>query len=129
MDLYFQKTDLFTQYITKQEHILLESKPFLCKICSHILTFWEYRFFINSQWIYRFQNPHRIWFEIGLFEKAPGIFTRGEPTSDYSWFSGYLWNYAHCQKCGSHIGWFYENKERHCFYGLILENMVFDSSL
>lgn len=46
----------------------------------------------------------------------------GEPTSYFSWFSGYLWQFALCRECGAQMGWFYDGQSK--FYGLIKEQLV-----
>jgi hypothetical protein len=57
-------------------------------------------------------NPHGQTFDFRIFALAPGARTRGEPTLQASWFPPRAWQYAHCARCETHLGW--------CFTGVDL---------
>ncbi len=59
----------------------------------------------------------------GCFSDASGCLVYGIPTSEYTWFTGYRWNYAHCAACLSHLGWFYQS-DSDGFFGLILDKLM-----
>ena len=69
-----------------------------------------------------FFNPAGIVFELGCFSAAPGCHRAGRATSDFTWFAGYVWRFALCRNCNSHLGWFFEMGE-HSFFGLILAHL------
>jgi hypothetical protein len=73
--------------------------------------------------IHVFNNPVGIQFEIGCFSQAGGCYMRGEPVSEWTWFTGYRWCYAHCASCHMHLGWHYSGTDGNGFFGLILEAM------
>ena len=62
-------------------------------------------------------NPAGKLFTILCFAEAPGATPHGDPSSDFTWFAGYLWTVASCRGCGVHIGWRFEGND--IFFGLI----------
>ena len=68
------------------------------------------------------RNPEGETFHIGCFGEGEGLRAVGEPTSAWSWFSGYRWQVAVCAACGAQLGWLFSG-ERH-FAGLILNRLV-----
>jgi hypothetical protein len=56
------------------------------------------------------------------FSEAPGAADVGDATSEASWFPGYAWTFAICQKCHNHLGWWYNGKDR--FAGLIATRLI-----
>lgn len=94
-----------------------------CKTCGWTITAENQKTAINDSHTHTFFNPAGIVFELACFHKAPGCLVAGEATTEFTWFSGYLWRYALCQNCQNHLGWFYEGRDR-SFFGLILQNLT-----
>jgi hypothetical protein len=70
-----------------------------------------------------FFNPAGIVYEIDCYAKAEGCTVRGEPSGEFSWFSGYRWQYSHCGQCMTHLGWFFTAGD-HAFFGLITSRLI-----
>ncbi len=98
----------------KKEHALL------CGRCGAIITNREEAVSVNDHHEHAFFNPAGIAFEIRCFGKARGCEVEGSPTGEFSWFSGYSWQYAICASCLSHLGWFFtaDGKTGASFFGL-----------
>jgi hypothetical protein len=93
-----------------------------CKTCGNTITGRDKKIAVQGAHAHTFFNPAGIVFELGCFSTAPGCHKVGEATSDFTWFAGYVWRYAICRKCKSHLGWYFEMGE-HSFLGLILSNI------
>jgi len=93
-----------------------------CAACGHRITTDEERMAINGAHDHQCVNPAGYLFHIGCFATAPGCSARGEPTSEFSWFPGYSWNYAHCGACNQHLGWCFQAGVSR-FWGLILARL------
>lgn len=93
-----------------------------CKSCGRTVTSKDQKISVHGAHTHTFFNPAGIVFELGCFGVAPGCQNAGEATSDFSWFAGYVWSFALCDRCNSHLGWFFEMGER-SFYGLVLANI------
>jgi hypothetical protein len=94
----------------------------LCANCLANITSQEFLFFVDGRNVFRFTNPSGITFLIRLFSKAVGSVEKEIPTEQFSWFPGFSWNFAHCQKCETHLGWKYYSRDKN-FFGLI-ENKI-----
>lgn len=50
------------------------------------------------------------------------------PSTEFSWFPGYLWQIAVCKKCSSHIGWKFIAGTKYLrpktFFGLSCKSLV-----
>ena len=64
-------------------------------------------------------NPQQRQFILRCFLSATGCRLAGEPTTDFTWFSGYAWRIAECNRCGTQMGWFFEGGKQ--FFVLIAE--------
>ena len=93
-----------------------------CKTCGYQITSREKKSEVNGQHQHTFRNPMGIVYEIGCFSLANGCVNHGTPTLEHSWFPNFMWRYAFCSNCMTHLGWFYQSGEN-SFYGLILENL------
>jgi len=71
-----------------------------------------------------FANPHGYLFEIGCFGDAWGCAPASPPSSEFSWFKGYLWKIGVCRGCSTHLGWVFLS-DVHRFFGLILDKLIF----
>jgi hypothetical protein len=77
---------------------------------------------VNGRHLHAFFNPAGIAFEIRCFRQAPGAAPQGEPSAEFTWFSGYRWQIALCTTCQSHLGWLFTNGS--VFYGLIATRLI-----
>lgn len=93
-----------------------------CKACGRPVTTRSQKIAVNSSHSHTFFNPAGIVYELGCFRKASGCVVQGEPTSEFTWFAGYLWSYSFCRKCKAHLGWYFEQGESG-FFGLILNRL------
>jgi hypothetical protein len=93
-----------------------------CKVCGKCITAKAQAITVNSSFRHTFFNPAGIVFELGCYKKAPGCKISGMPSSEFSWFSGYLWRFALCGGCEAHLGWCFESGTS-AFWGLILNKL------
>ena len=93
-----------------------------CKVCGRVVTGREQKIAVHGSHAHTFFNPAGIVFELGCFSVAPGCHSAGEATSEFTWFAGYVWRFALCRQCNSHLGWFFEGVTS-SFFGLILANL------
>jgi hypothetical protein len=93
-----------------------------CKVCGRAVTGRDQEIAVHGSHAHTFFNPAGIVFELGCFVTAPGCYSTGEATSEFTWFAGYVWRFALCRRCNSHLGWFFETAES-SFFGLILANL------
>ena len=103
-------------------------KGILCRVCSHLITSPEEMVEKADRHVYTFKNPAGIVYTIGCFQNAPGCLSLGTSTNEFTWFPGFLWNFAVCRRCFSHLGWFYQSPSGDSFYGLILNQLINRSS-
>ena len=97
-------------------------QPILCKACGRKITTAEQAIAVNSSFQHTFFNPAGIVFELGCYRRAEGAGAVGQPSSEFSWFSGYLWSFALCSGCQTHLGWYFESASDG-FWGLILNRL------
>jgi len=95
----------------------------VCRACGFPLTQASSKIEMNGKHKHTFSNPRGYVFQIGCFAPARGIINQGEPTTEFTWFSGYAWNFSLCLQCFAHLGWFFQSGDRQ-FYGLILDNIA-----
>jgi len=104
--------------VVQGEEEFRTDEALFCKLCLNQITRKDQAIRINGSHSHTFFNPHGIVFELGCFRDAPGCQLMGEPTSEFTWFSGSVWQFALCRTCGGHLGWYYETGESG-FYGLL----------
>ncbi len=107
----------------KEEEQSEPDKAIFCKSCKELITRSEHKIQVGGSHTHTFFNPAGLIFELGCFQKAPGVAVMGEVTSEFSWFAGHVWCFALCRSCGVHLGWFYETGDS-SFFGLILNTLV-----
>lgn len=90
----------------------------VCRACRSMITTGREAVSINAGHYHTFFNPAGIVYEIRCFSRAPGAVIHGEPTTDFTWFEGYAWQYCLCAHCLVHLGWFFSS-DAGSFYGLI----------
>jgi hypothetical protein len=100
-----------------------KKKFLLCANCKFIITSLEEGIKIKGQHKHTFKNPAGIVYTIGCFSSAKGCIKYGEPTTQYTWFPGFAWNYALCGNCFVHLGWVFQSSDSG-FYGLILNHLT-----
>lgn len=113
----------------KEEFIARVDRGILCAQCEHLITIPEELITVNNQFIHSKTNPAGKQFKIQCFVNAPGAKRSGKPTDYFSWFEGYSWQYAYCEKCGAHIGWYFSKSHTEAsrgFYGLDLSCLIGD---
>jgi len=100
-----------------------ERKKLFCKTCLNLITLDSYGIEVDGSHSHTFMNPRGIVFNIGCFMNAQGCFTMGNPTAEFTWFSGYSWSHVICANCVNHLGWYYQSGSS-SFYGLILDQLM-----
>lgn len=93
-----------------------------CKACGREITAAKQAISVHSSFRHTFFNPAGIVFELGCYRKAAGAMAVGNPSSEFSWFKGYLWSFALCSRCQVHLGWHFESATD-AFWGLILNRL------
>jgi hypothetical protein len=100
-----------------------EDNSILCRNCGNRITTLDHIIAVHGQHTHTFTNPAGITYRIGCFSRAEGCLKYGEPTLEFTWFSGFGWNIAFCARCSSHLGWHYQSSGDQ-FFGLILTQLV-----
>lgn len=95
----------------------------LCSRCRSKITRVKYSLKVNSKSEHTFFNPQGVVFNISCFKQARGCKLYGEPTTEFSWFGGYRWQYALCANCHLHLGWHFSSSES-SFFGLISNLLI-----
>jgi hypothetical protein len=106
-----------------------EDEPIRCRTCSTPLTSKNQEISRQGRHEHVFFNPSGIAFEVRCFQDAPGCLVQGKPTTEFSWFIKYCWQYALCIQCSSHMGWFFTHSEKgqisnDCFFALIVREII-----
>ena len=100
------------------------SKNILCKACSGKVTTEKDQFIKNGRGEHCFFNPHGIAFVVSCFRKASGCVVYGEPSTEFTWFTGYAWSLAMCTHCQEHLGWFFQGHGGSSFFGLMVAKLT-----
>ncbi|MEW5738016.1 MAG: cereblon family protein [Myxococcota bacterium] len=96
--------------------------PVLCRRCAHVVTDAALRTTVDGQATHARLNPAGVLFVFDCFTDAPGCTVDGSPTTEATWFAGCAWQYAHCGRCGTHLGWRFTGALS--FFGLVSERVV-----
>lgn len=93
-----------------------------------------------------FKNNHNNLFEIYTLQEA-NLLCQNISFEDNTFFRGYSWSMCQCGGCGIHQGWKFKPIEKYCeeiysedsnnymcirkdeFYGLVLSNVKYDTSI
>lgn len=94
-----------------------------CGRCKHAVTAGRYTIEVDGAHAHTFRNPAGWSYRIGCFADAPGAAAAGPVTTEATWFAGYGWRYAHCEACGSHLGWWFVGRSD-AFAGLVLARLT-----
>lgn len=97
--------------------------PLCCVRCGHPITHERHRTTVLGRHTHTRINPAGYLFHFGCFSQAQGCLVVGPPTSEASWFAGYLWQFACCATCHTHLGWAFLGPET-SFFGLVLERLA-----
>ncbi len=102
-----------------------DETPLICSHCSSAITTDREAVTVNGQHEHAFFNPAGIAFEIRCFRRAPGCRIQGKPTTEFSWFQGYSWQFAHCNNCLLQLGWFFQSaRQQKTFFGLMSSKVI-----
>lgn len=101
--------------------------PIVCRVCGHSITSSAHTIQVDGNHLHTCTNPKGITFHVRCFAAAPGCMNQGNPTTDFTWFAGYAWNYSLCSQCLSHLGWFFQSGS-HSFFGLINDHLLQEAS-
>ncbi|HOJ64462.1 MAG TPA: cereblon family protein [Spirochaetota bacterium] len=124
MFVIFQLLNKKRESLLKQFSKKKKKRNILCKFCNNKITDTSKEISINNSVNHTFVNPSGIMYNINCYSDAKGCFVTGEKTEQFSWFDGFSWQFAMCNKCLNHLGWFYSsNKDEKSFFGLISENL------
>ena len=95
----------------------------VCAACGHDVTEDTAAIEVSGNHTHTCTNPEGITFRIGCFAYAAGCRMAGSTTFAHTWFAGYQWRHALCDRCQTHLGWQFIGAENK-FFGLILNRLV-----
>ncbi|MBI5387987.1 MAG: hypothetical protein HZA90_25265 [Verrucomicrobia bacterium] len=94
----------------------------LCAWCLHRVAHEADRFSFEGESEFSFKNPQGLRFHIVTFSRTLGCRQNGVPTLEHTWFPGHAWSYCVCDRCRTHLGWYYAGASE--FAGLIRDRIV-----
>ncbi|HEX2573790.1 MAG TPA: cereblon family protein [Polyangia bacterium] len=121
-----QKRDLPTPlpvFSLDPEAGLGPERQLVCAACGQPITTSEARISVGGSHEHTRINPHGYEYRFGCFARAPGCASRGVPSRQSTWFTGYWWHVQECGRCGEHLGWLFFQTDS-SFYGLILDRLT-----
>lgn len=111
----------------KAEPGVKDDPVILCRNCRNAVTKPEFRISVANGFSHTFANPAGHVFEIGCFSRADGCTAASPPSSEFSWFKGYVWHVGICRHCQAQLGWIFSSSTgtgRAGFFGLILDQLI-----
>lgn len=96
-----------------------------CKSCHFHLTQKQFAISPKGRHQHLQCNPSGITFIFNCFSRASGCYISGKPSSEFSWFKGFDWQFASCQGCGEHLGWYFSHSQEENFFAIIDNKMEF----
>ena len=78
-----------------------------------------------------FLNPHGFVHEVVTLRWAQHLSVAGPPTTEFTWYPGYAWEIAWCDRCAAHVGWSFtavDDVEPARFWGLRRDSIVEEPS-
>ena len=97
-------------------------RPLKCRACGNEVTSRDQTIEVDGSHVHTRLNPANVVFRFGCYRLAPGCRTSGSPSREHVWFTGCLWQYAHCTRCAMHLGWAFSGAQE--FFGLVLERLT-----
>lgn len=97
-------------------------KKWCCAVCKAYVTDDDCKVDINGSHEHYKLNPQGHAFLFRSFKQAEGCMPVGQATAEYTWFSGYLWQFSYCVTCHTQLGWYFTGSES--FFGLIADHIV-----
>jgi len=129
--------DILSRFIPqlKNSKSLKETPIIICRACHFTITSPLFLMPVGQSAYHVFTNPSGMRFDIQTFDIASGCIVSGTFTDHFSWFPGYLWQYAYCEGCGEHLGWHYKlaqgqeagDPEGFRFFALITDHLMFQN--
>ena len=98
------------------------ANDWLCAWCHNRVASEKDRFSYEGKSEFSFQNPEGIRFHIVTFSRTIGCRQAGVPTLENTWFPRQAWSYCVCDRCGTHLGWYYAGPNE--FAGLIRDRII-----
>jgi len=98
------------------------ANDWLCAWCHNRVASEKDRFLREGKSEFSFKNPEGIRFHIFVFSRTFGCRQTGVPTLEHTWFPGHAWSYCLCDRCRTHLGWYYSRPSE--FAGLIRDRIV-----
>ncbi|QRN98610.1 hypothetical protein JRI60_06075 [Archangium violaceum] len=96
--------------------------PLCCARCGHVITHERDRTTVNGRHGHTRVNPSGFVFHFGCFARAEGCLVIGPLTAEASWFPGFVWEYALCAACKTHLGWAFHGESD--FLALVLDRLT-----
>jgi hypothetical protein len=114
--------DAQVESVVEKQRQKSKGQRWCCAICGTYVTDDGHRINIDGSHEHHKINPHGHSFRFRSFKYAEGCGRTGQPTAEYSWYTGYLWQFAQCVRCKTQLGWYFAGVES--FYGLINQQIV-----
>lgn len=99
----------------------------VCARCRSAVTVPSARARVAGGHLHTFANPHGFVYHIACFSEAPGARPIGSPSQEFPWFAGFTWQVDLCARCGWHLGWFFDSRDK-SFHGLIADRLDEDEA-
>lgn len=112
-----------TETTTRAEDDQERRRLLVCAECGQRITSVAARIEVAGSPSHTKVNPSGLVFQIGCFAHAVGCRTLGGPSSEWSWFAGYVWTMEVCANCLTHLGWLFQSGG-HAFHGFVLDRLV-----
>jgi hypothetical protein len=97
-------------------------RSIVCAACGAKIAPADAAISVAGSHFHTFMNPGGFVYEIVCYREAEGARRAGAPSSEWSWFPGYLWQVAVCTSCAVHLGWSFGG-EGGSFFGLVRDRI------
>lgn len=94
-----------------------------CATCATYLTHSKHAIRVDAAHEHSFVNPQGYLYRIRCFGFVDNVSSAGEPSREFTWFSGYAWTVLLCRQCSQHVGWQFDAVSAR-FYVLIVDRVV-----
>jgi len=108
--------------VIEEPRLKSKGQRWCCAVCGTYVTDDGQLTHINGTHQHYKVNPQGQGFQFCSFKYAEGCSRSGELTAEHTWYSGYLWQFAHCNRCDTQLGWYFAGPKS--FYGLIKRQIV-----